>query len=160
MDYRKELAKVTKELIGAVGYPVPVKAARLIIEFVDGVEYEILIGLEAAGPIPERAPASGSRGSSRSPRFVYFIQEHVSLAIKIGLSERPNDRLSSLQTAHAQTLVLLGAVRGDIRLEERLHQQFANYRLKGEWFSKDIAADVQAILAADGVPESEWDLAG
>lgn len=70
-----------------------------------------------------------------APVWVYFIQAGEAGPIKIGRSrDDPRQRLSALQTAHYETLRLLGVLQSDPEGEARLHEQFANLRIRGEWF--------------------------
>jgi hypothetical protein len=64
----------------------------------------------------------------------YFIQANDG-RIKIGVSTKPENRLKQLQTAHSEPLVILLVVQGDI--ERKLHSQFAELRLSGEWFKPE-----------------------
>jgi hypothetical protein len=64
---------------------------------------------------------------------VYFIAAARS-AIKIGISNSPETRLTELQTAHYEKLVLLGTMPGHLKTEWYLHHHFAEERLQREWF--------------------------
>lgn len=66
--------------------------------------------------------------------MVYFIQ-CASGYIKIGTAKDPNDRLTALQTAHAEPLKLLAVLPGGLRFEHELHERFADVRVGGEWFA-------------------------
>jgi uncharacterized protein YozE (UPF0346 family) len=66
---------------------------------------------------------------------VYFLKSPHSHEIKIGFtSGEVSKRLSSLQTSHPYQLELLTTIPGNTDLERSLHQQFEQYRLRGEWF--------------------------
>lgn len=67
--------------------------------------------------------------------MIYFIKNVANGTIKIGFSDKPNKRLSELQTGSADKLVLIKAIDGDESVEAALHEQFALHRLQGEWFS-------------------------
>lgn len=67
--------------------------------------------------------------------FVYFIQAGEDGPIKIGLAARPEHRLRGLQTAHYEILHLRLALHGNEQDEARLHRQFRDCRLVGEWFA-------------------------
>ncbi len=71
----------------------------------------------------------------RELKMIYFIKNITNGTIKIGFSDKPNKRLSELQTGSADKLVLIKAIDGDESVEAALHQQFALHRLQGEWFS-------------------------
>lgn len=70
--------------------------------------------------------------------YVYFIHSRVieGEAIKIGRSTSPHGRCRNLQCGSANPLFLLAYVKGDTRLERRLHATFEPVRLQGEWFHK------------------------
>jgi hypothetical protein len=66
--------------------------------------------------------------------MIYFIQEPAEDAIKIGYSTEPSRRLSTLQTSHPRDLELLAVWPGDQNLEKQIHERFAQFRIRGEWF--------------------------
>lgn len=66
--------------------------------------------------------------------LVYFLRDAGSGAIKIGIAREPGRRLTSLQTAHAYKLEILGTCQGGHTLERVLHMEFEADRLMGEWF--------------------------
>src|SRR5262249_47936749 len=68
---------------------------------------------------------------------------------KIGWSKNPKKRLSSLQTASPDELVLLGTIQGGLEVETELHRRFAKHKLQGEWFGGAILGEVQAIIARE-----------
>jgi hypothetical protein len=73
--------------------------------------------------------------------MIYFIQNEISKAIKIGFSDSPIRRLVSLQTATPDPLVLLATTDGGFKEEQILHQRFEDFRLAGEWFSHENPND-------------------
>lgn len=85
--------------------------------------------------------------------YVYFIRNNEGY-IKIGIATDVQKRLAQLQTANAHKLELVGAI-PHIRykdIEVRLHEQFADKRLLGEWF--EISGDdvVQVLMEyRDGI---------
>ena len=66
----------------------------------------------------------------------YFIYNTALCHVKIGISERPWDRLLDLQQANSVPLRLLGVVRGNH--EKEWHARFARQRLLGEWFDLNM----------------------
>jgi hypothetical protein len=66
---------------------------------------------------------------------IYFIGNVELGAVKIGRSNNPQKRLTELQTANSQDLVLYGVI-DDVtpELENTLHKILNNIQLKGEWF--------------------------
>ena len=70
----------------------------------------------------------------RHPGFIYFIQAESGGPIKIGYTKDIKARLSSIQTGHPDTLILLGAFPGNPNDEHNLHKEFKTYHVRGEWF--------------------------
>lgn len=67
--------------------------------------------------------------------WVYFVQCRTTGLIKIGTTKRdPEKRLATLQTGCPTELRLLGTLRGGEPRESRLHEDFSDYRVRGEWF--------------------------
>jgi len=66
---------------------------------------------------------------------VYFIKSEKTNSVKIGFtSGKVEERIKALQTAHPYKLKLLATIPGTFESERAFHKQFANFRLKGEWF--------------------------
>lgn len=67
--------------------------------------------------------------------MIYFIQDSVNGAIKIGYtSQDPEIRLSTLQTGNPNTLTIIGLMHGSSILEKYLHYKFREHHIRGEWF--------------------------
>lgn len=73
---------------------------------------------------------------------LYFITPAVPGTIKIGISARLRQRVTSLQTVVPYGLGEVWYTEGGRALEKALHTKFAPHRLPGEWF-----VDVPAIRA-------------
>lgn len=86
--------------------------------------------LEEPAPDPEKWHA----GARRPSLHLYFVQCGEDGPIKIGVSREPWRRLQLLQNGCPYVLRMLGAVIGGVNLEPLLHQQFADYHIRGEWF--------------------------
>jgi prophage antirepressor-like protein len=65
---------------------------------------------------------------------VYLIHAKKNNAVKIGTSTNVQKRLKHLQISCPFKLDLLYVVDGGYRLEARLHSEFDEYRIRGEWF--------------------------
>ena len=89
---------------------------------------------------------------------IYFIQQAQSRAVKCGSSADVQTRLTSLQCANPEPLVLIATFHGSRKYEARLHQILAPLRINGEWFRHgpwvdnvieafDQGADVEYLLA-------------
>jgi len=68
-------------------------------------------------------------------QYVYFIEATGLNRVKIGYATNPTKRIKDLDTGSAVNLELLGVVPGSLAKERQLHQKFAQYRIKGEWFN-------------------------
>jgi hypothetical protein len=70
-----------------------------------------------------------------SPECVYFIkcQQHI----KIGLTSMPIEkRLGTLSSGSAGKMKVLATIKNaSASVERSLHERFAKYRVRGEWFS-------------------------
>lgn len=75
---------------------------------------------------------------------VYFVRHGVSGPIKIGWATEIDERIAELQVGNPERLELLGSRPGTISDERSLHRQFAEHRLRGEWFSPH--ADLLAYI--------------
>lgn len=78
----------------------------------------------------------------RQTGYVYFLQSDTHELVKIGVTKNVNTRFSSIQVGCPCPLVLAGVVTKATwneaqALEQRLHRQFAEHRVKGEWFKLD-----------------------
>jgi hypothetical protein len=67
--------------------------------------------------------------------LIYFIQAGENGPIKIGRSNNPEDRLSQLQTANYNDLVLLWKYdEEEDYAESDLHDYYKEEKIRGEWF--------------------------
>ncbi len=86
--------------------------------------------------------------------MIYFIQDKLTLHIKIGFTDGdPKDRLYNLQTANAAGLILLCEATGDRDEEDRLHEKFSASLERGEWFrpTPDIILWMMGVANGAGV---------
>ena len=69
--------------------------------------------------------------------LVYFIHEEGDFKrFKIGYTTRISERLLSLQTGNPDLLVVYKTIKNVTKKKEtQLHQLFAQYRIRGEWFA-------------------------
>lgn len=80
---------------------------------------------------------------------VYFVQARQMKLIKIGYSSNVQKRLKALSTGCPDGLDLLCVIKGDQKLEGKIHQRFAADRVKGEWFkpSPSILSFIKTVGA-------------
>src|SRR4029077_13210159 len=88
------------------------------------------------------------------PNYIYFIQAGDERGpIKIGFSADVEKRLASLRTGNHERLEVIAKIMTDspAAVESRLHEQFADLRLEGEWFKFDerIAMAAAALTIVD-----------
>lgn len=82
--------------------------------------------------------------------FVYFIYCRDANAVKIGTAKDPLARFAELQVANPYRLYLREVVVGGRSLERHLHDHFADWHIRGEWFR-----EADAILAFAGAYAEE-----
>lgn len=80
---------------------------------------------------------SGLREDQRR-EVVYFIRAESGGPIKIGQTDDVAMRISTMQSSHPETLVLLATQPGDRAIEKRMHERFSHLRIRGEWFRADV----------------------
>jgi hypothetical protein len=72
------------------------------------------------------------------PGTIYFVTcDHDDFPIKIGFATNVKSRMIGFQTALPYPVILLAQTDGTRRLERKLHRQFKELRLRGEWFKRD-----------------------
>lgn len=95
----------------------------------DASYHKALIDPKVVSSLTYKAPSEVSKPNNG---FVYFIK--AGDLVKIGHSVNIKKRLETLQVASPVTLTLIGTMEGNYHLEQKLHLQFARYRVRGEWF--------------------------
>jgi Meiotically up-regulated gene 113 len=92
-------------------------------------------------------------------QYIYIIgADDSTTPVKIGVSAKPKNRLRYLQTASPVKLKILTKFRGDKKDEAKLHQQFAAYRVSGEWFQR--VPGVRLLIETRGMEhDNPWDAA-
>jgi hypothetical protein len=58
--------------------------------------------------------------------------------VKIGRTKGLRERIKKMQTSAPEKIAVYAVFDGGADLEKRLHERFADYRLNGEWFSRDL----------------------
>lgn len=90
-----------------------------------------------------------SRASSAIEKsHIYFIQIDTEDGyIKIGRTDKPASRLSSLQTGCPYQMRFLLCLEGHPAYELRAHEKYKRHRVRGEWFKpdKEILDDIESI---------------
>lgn len=71
----------------------------------------------------------------KEPDHLYIIQNTVSKAYKIGRSKNPIKRLSTLNIASTDPLILVATYDGKGYMEPEIHSTYILNRLNTEWFS-------------------------
>ena len=91
------------------------------------------------------------KGSAKEP-VIYFISADDEL-VKIGHTTNLSARLRSLRTAHPKELSILLVIPGSRDDEQELHQRFAEFRVKREWFK---LAEPIGFYIAECSPVRAW----
>jgi hypothetical protein len=65
---------------------------------------------------------------------IYFVQPKGRRFIKIGYARCVQERLSTLQICNPDELILKGVIPGGKGKEAAIHQRFARFHVRGEWF--------------------------
>ena len=75
--------------------------------------------------------------AENNSEFVYFIKNTETNRFKIGRTKNVEERLCQLQTGNDCPLVLYKIIPSEnsAELETSLHNKFADYHIRGEWFS-------------------------
>jgi DNA-binding XRE family transcriptional regulator len=85
--------------------------------------------------------------------MIYFLQAGKGGPVKIGFTEKKlRERISDIQIGCSEELILLGVVQGDQTQEKHIHQEFAEYALRGEWFSPHEKM-LETIVRIASIPE-------
>lgn len=107
--------------------------------------------VSAAGCVSDNTYLKGitmHNHTSNSTCFVYLIQS--STAVKVGIANNPQNRLSGLQTSHHEKLTICYTLecpdrQAAQRAEAMIHARYADDRLEGEWFDVDADTIIQDI---------------
>ncbi|MFF9624248.1 GIY-YIG nuclease family protein [Streptomyces griseosporeus] len=109
-------------------------------------------------PAPVRVDPKPVRTFARLPRspqwraasgtpHTYLVTAEGSHLVKIGIAKDPMRRLRELQTGQPMDSFLMWSVEGDY--EHALHERFAKYRHRGEWFDlRELGDPVNVVTAA------------
>lgn len=96
---------------------------------------------------------------------VYFILDPNSEQVKIGRAQNVHKRNKDLQTGNPGLLQLLGwiFVDNDVRVEQRLHQQYQYQRGLGEWFHIGLTEVLNELKREQGfvpTPKDSFEIVG
>jgi len=77
-----------------------------------------------------------------------YVIEHEHGYVKIGVSENPKQRVSSLQTGCPYKISVIGQINTStpFEVETRLHERYNKRKKRGEWY--DLTAREKARLVA------------
>lgn len=81
--------------------------------------------------------------------WAYAIQAGEHGPVKIGVTNSPATRLTTLQQGNAETLHGIAAWRAPACEEKQIHEDFAHARIRGEWF-RPVPELVDLVLLLGG----------
>ncbi|WP_331726676.1 GIY-YIG nuclease family protein (plasmid) [Streptomyces avidinii] len=111
---------------------------------------------DEALPAPDEPTVPAPRGPVRRTVRTYLVGVEDSPQTKIGRTTGTlKSRMSQLQTSHHARLLPLLDVEGDY--EGALHERFADYRVRGEWFDLTPLGD-PATVVIDALAELGLDI--
>jgi hypothetical protein len=79
--------------------------------------------------------ALGDELQRGSAIWMYAIQAGDDGPVKLGVSRNPQKRIETLQVANAAELRFLGVWQVLAPEEKQMHGEFADLRIRGEWFA-------------------------
>jgi hypothetical protein len=84
--------------------------------------------------------------------WVYFMHDLDAKMVKVGVSSSLDSRFRSLKANTPNEIALLGSVPGSPELEKVMHQFFAPFHHRREWFraTPEVLAFVGALIALAG----------
>lgn len=89
---------------------------------------------------------------------VYFITCRETATVKIGCADEPAKRLKAMQTGCPHKLVIEAVFKGSYKREREFHAQFAEHRIRGEWFN--LTPEIEATIVKSDPPEFAFHRAG
>jgi hypothetical protein len=88
--------------------------------------------------------------AKRSLGWVYFFQAATDEgAVKIGWSSDPRRRHGGMASSVPFNLELVALIPGTKALEKRLHQRFDHFRIRGEWFGREVLDGLTELVAGE-----------
>jgi hypothetical protein len=83
--------------------------------------------------------------------FIYLVLDERTGHIKIGRAKNPSVRERTLQSENPQVIMLFSGP-ADADMEQELHQEYAQNRVRGEWFklSKDQVESIKKRVLDSG----------
>jgi hypothetical protein len=88
---------------------------------------------EKAREVKARRDLEKKAPRPRKPTFIYLVLDERTGHIKIGQSKNPSARESTLQSENPQVIMLFSGP-ADADMEQELHKEYAQSRVRGEWF--------------------------
>lgn len=99
--------------------------------------------------------------------LVYFMRRADGVGpVKIGCTKFPVQRLAAQQLWSPEPLEIVASAEGSFKDEARLHREYADYRLHGEWFeaSRPVLALLARVNATGVLPspsvDDKWERMG
>lgn len=144
----------------------PIEAAQDYCDYVNGLDIPVSSPLNTAGhgslrdSVERDAEVEAALGVLRDAKaqragrqgYVYLIGvKGDGFGVKIGYSVKPEARVGELQTGNPRVLQLLASMPGTLEDERRIHSDFIDDNLVGEWFQPS-----EALLGEFGLDFDAW----
>jgi len=82
--------------------------------------------------------------------FIYIMKDTTHPYLKIGYSNNPSYRESTLQ-GEKPTIELIAKYKGTMQQEQTCHRILAKYRKRGEWFEVPLELAINTIKRVTGI---------
>ena len=121
----------------------------------DGNEPYFSVSTAEQSTILNMAQSSYSDGGMKT-EHIYVIKNELTGNIKIGVSVDPDKRLKGLQTGSDGDLTLISSVpvNDAYKVENSIHKDLSQYRVRGEWF-KVCYEKLYTVMGVNGVITEE-----
>jgi len=134
--------RMPEEQAGAIWFDARISSVHDALAKMDGwtmrSAYRHFGSRGFGGGRPSVAPRKSLEDLTPPQTRIYFIQ--AGHRVKIGLTDKPEDRVRALMTGQPHDVRIIAMMDGGFAQEKALHKKFAKYHVRREWykFSKEI----------------------
>ncbi|MFI0775490.1 GIY-YIG nuclease family protein [Streptomyces sp. NPDC021212] len=102
--------------------------------------------LQKQGRVPRPRPTRGSSVPKERRTFVYLMACEGVEPVKIGVALSPRQRALALQTGSPGKIAVVWQQEGTRALENAIHRELDEYRVRGEWFDLTSLGDPVEVV--------------